>query len=279
MRSGLRARQLSRADLSARADENSKKIGLRGAVPSGRRFLSDGTASKVRASVFHSPMPVFARLDKKPPIPLFNATWEASRPALTAAYADAFAAAERRNDLLDRWANLDENARTLAFAEDVRAHQQAMVILLVADDVIRRLATGILGSAPGLKGGHGPRYNNGVHFTALLRATTNCIRHAAEWDDDADRDDTDARKLHWPYSDARNKGKQPIASIEVLQIALGLGIHERIYMAPCFDVLSRVDGSWWSGKTPADFDRFSAVITQTANEILAAGSPVGPAKV
>jgi hypothetical protein len=212
-------------------------------------------------------MPVFARLYKPQPIPLFETTWKHSRQSLGRAYLAAFEAAERRNVLLDDLLRVSDDARLAAYAEDIAAHQQAGTVLLAADDALQRLGKALQGIGPGVDRGFGPTYRD-VPLTALLRAATNAIRHASEWDDDADRDDEDSQKLHFPYNDPRNDGRKALKSIRILQKVLGYGVHERIHIAPSFDVLALIDGSWYSGKTPAEFSRFDTAVQAAAADIM-----------
>jgi len=215
-------------------------------------------------------VPVFARLHKANPIPLFRATWKFSRRSLILAYDAAFEAAERRNEFLESMRGpegLSEESRVAAYAEDIVAHQQAGVVLLAADNALWRLSRSLLpiGDA---KAGYGPSYNNGVRLTTLLRATTNAIRHVSDWDDDADREDGERRKLYFPYDSPQNEGQQALTSITVIMDALGYGTHERIWIAPSFDVLVTLDGTWYSGRTKADFSKFEAAVQEAESQII-----------
>jgi hypothetical protein len=169
---------------------------------------------------------------------------------------------------MNLWDTSEED-RTAAYAEDIAGNHQASIVLLAVDDSLQRLAAG-LGMRTLSLGLHaGPVYHNGVFFTSLIRACTNAIRHVSEWDDRIDRDDGDAGKLYFPYDDPRNVGQRALESITILQRALGVGIHERLYMAPCLDVLMTVDGQWYDQKTPADFGQLEAAVLSARDEIVA----------
>jgi hypothetical protein len=169
--------------------------------------------------------------------------------------------------LLDDLLRVSDEARLAAYAEDIAAHQQAGTVLLAADDALQRLGKALHGIGLGVDRGFGPTYRD-VPLTALLRAATNAIRHASEWDDDADREDEDGQKLHFPFDDPRNKGRKALKSIRILQKVLGYGVHERVHIAPSFDVLALIDGSWYSSKTPAEYLRFDTAVQAAAAEIM-----------
>lgn len=210
---------------------------------------------------------MFVRLYKSEPVSLFDATWSAARTSLQRAYESAFEAASRRNAHMDLW-NASKEGRTAAYAEDIAGNHQASIVLLAADDALQRLAAGVGVEALSLRLHAGPVYRHGVHFTSLIRACTNAVRHVSEWDDHVDRDDGDSRKLYFPYSDPRNVGQRALQSITVLQEALGVGIHDRLYMAPCLDALMVIDGQWYDQKVPADFSQFEGAVLAARDKIV-----------
>jgi hypothetical protein len=115
-------------------------------------------------------------------------------------------------------------------------------------------------------------YRNDIRFTTLVRACTNAIRHVSEWDDDLDREDGDSSKLFFPYEDNRNSGRRELDSIRILQKALGVGMHERLYMAPSLEVLMTVDGQWYDGKSKADFGQLERATLASRDEIIASAA-------
>jgi hypothetical protein len=153
----------------------------------------------------------FVRLDGPDPYELFGAQFRRSRFALQTAYDEAFAAWDRRSELLKEheWSSgyggmeipwlsaTGTGTRELpqatldrmwdeALAENVQADSQASIVLLVADDALQRLARGVLGDEKRAEGyglAYGAPYKGLVKFTRLLRAGTNAIRHVSEWDD------------------------------------------------------------------------------------------------
>lgn len=153
----------------------------------------------------------FVRLDGPDPYELFGAQFRRSRFALQTAYDEAFAAWDRRSELLKEhaWSSgyggmeipwlsaTGTETRELpqatldrmwdeALAENVQADSQASIVLLVADDALQRFARGVLSDqrrAAGYGPAYGAPYKGLVKFTRLLRAGTNAIRHVSEWDD------------------------------------------------------------------------------------------------
>jgi hypothetical protein len=145
------------------------------------------------------------------PYKLFGAQFRRSRLAMETAYDDAFAAWDRRCELMKEhdwssdyggmevpWsdayggqppalprADLDRMWDE-ALAENVLADCQASIVLLVADDAMQRFARGVLGEnrdPAGYGPAYGAPYKGLVQFTRLLRAGTNAVRHVSEWDD------------------------------------------------------------------------------------------------
>jgi hypothetical protein len=218
-------------------------------------------------------MTAFVRPSKAPPIELFASMIRFSRPSLEAAYYSAFEAARARNAEMDRFM-LDplrgveltheeaERSHIEAYRQDIRADQQSMIVLFVLDDSLQRLGRTLLGKAPGIARGFGRLYN-GVPLTTLLRATTNCVRHVSEWDDN--------ENLKYPYDvlDETDRDiKMAIGNIRVLQEALGVGRHENIWAAPCFHVLAILDGKF--GTEAANYDRLESAVMLAAREIVEA---------
>lgn len=152
----------------------------------------------------------FIKLDTLDPIELFAAQIRRSRLAVKVAYNEAFAAWDRRGELLRKrplssaydgleapWLDgygsrsplskvdldrmLDE-----AVAENVQADMQASLVVLVADDALQRLIRGLLKDerrGEGYGPDYGAPFRGMVKLTVLLHAGANAIRHVSEWDD------------------------------------------------------------------------------------------------
>src|SRR5579862_4840989 len=152
----------------------------------------------------------FIKLDTLDPIELFAAQIRRSRMAVKSAYDEAFAAWDRRSELLREhqlssgyggmdppWlegyggrpplAQVDlDRMWDDAVAENVQADMQASLVVLVTDDALQRLMRGLLGDERRPEG-YGPEYGvpykGLVKLTVLLRAGSNSVRHVSEWDD------------------------------------------------------------------------------------------------
>lgn len=216
-------------------------------------------------------MSAFVRLSKLDPIPLFAADMVHARPALKAAYLDAFSAQVESNNSLDRYirqavksdATADQKLLARGRAAEIRADRQATVVLLAADDSLQRLGKALLHKPLGPGLAFGPIYN-GVPLTRLLRATTNAIRHVSEWDDN--------KELVFPYAapaTVKNRDlKRALENIAVLQHAFGVGKHERIWSAPAFSMLALLDGKF--GTDAPNYHRVESAIFDTAEAIISA---------
>jgi hypothetical protein len=156
-----------------------------------------------------------------------------------------------------------QKARELHVAadgEDMQADWQASVVVLFADDVLRRYKRRVLPKKR-QRESFGPTYNDGVRLTELLWAGGNAIRHASEWDDDED--------LVFPYDPAKiEKGsnqERAWGNIRVFQRAFGRGIHERIREQQSWAVLCTMDGLY--GTHEPDYARIEEAIVKAAREI------------
>ena len=188
----------------------------------------------------------FVRLDGPDPYELFGAQFRRSRFALQTAYDEAFAAWDRRHELLREhelssgyggaeipWLSaVGAETRTLpkatldrmwddALAENVQADSQASIVLLVADDALQRFVRGVLGSerrAEGYGPAYGAPYKGLVKFTRLLRAGTNAIRHVSEWDDLPWRDyypwPGGGRDVYPPLDDCRQLEREARSALD-----------------------------------------------------------------
>ena len=174
-----------------------------------------------------------------------------------------------------------------AQAEDLLADQQASILVLWADDALRRFARGILNKAPTFNKGYGMKYgcwtelNVPVPLTTLLRATTNTLRHVSEWDDN--------NALIFPYDDFKTKSKAEVelltdqqrreesaaklalGNIKILRRAFGLGVTERIRDVVSWRCLVAIDG--YLGTHEPNFQRFEDAVVLAAREMTA---EVGP---
>ena len=214
-------------------------------------------------------MSAFVRPEKLPPIDLFAATLRTHRPSLSELFHSAFEAARLRNPAMEQQLFLRVREQSTqevkdlhaeAYAQDVRADQLAALVLLVADDAMQRLGRAVLGQAPGVTRGFG-KLLNGVPLTSLVRAVTNCYRHVSEWDDNAE--------LAFPYENTRTTDsnvRRALTSIKVLQKALGVGRHERIWTAPTFTVLALIDGNF--DTSPVQYERFENAVVASARDIV-----------
>lgn len=175
---------------------------------------------------------------------------------------------ERRDDLLAE-----------AQAEDLFADQQSPVLILWADDTLRRFCRGVLKKHPTFTNGYGPLYGSPapqgdpVHLTSLLRAATNTLRHVSEWDDNPELvfpydkkplsgttdEKTDEQKLN------EKKAQEARRSIKILVRAFGIGKHEPIRDVVSWRTLVAIDGNL--GTAPPDYQRFEDAILIAAREI------------
>jgi hypothetical protein len=83
------------------------------------------------------------------------------------------------------------------------------------------------------------------------------LRHVSEWDDNED--------LAFPYDAATAKSdnaKRAIENIEILQRALGIGVHEPIRDVLSWHVVVAVDGKL--GTEPPDYQRFEDALVAAA---------------
>jgi hypothetical protein len=142
----------------------------------------------------------FVRLDRLDPYELFGAQVRRSRLAIRTAYDEAFAAWDRRKELLQehQWSSAYGGQMATKFeadldrmwdeaiAENIQADIQAGIVVLVTNDALQRFARGVLVSASRAEGygaDYGVPYKGTVKLTVLLRAAANSVRHASEWDD------------------------------------------------------------------------------------------------
>lgn len=144
--------------------------------------------------------------------------------------------------------------------EDSTADWQASVVVLFADDVLRRFKRRVLPESR-QREGFGKTYNGGVRLTELLWAGANAIRHVSEWDDD--------EKLIFPYDPAKikegSKQERAWGNITVFQRAFGKGIHERIREVQSWAIVCTMDGLY--GTHEPDYARIEEVIVQAARNI------------
>jgi len=227
---------------------------------------------------------------KPPPVEQFVGVMRYNRSPLEEFYNSAMEAADRRNQAMRlmiyteiagapanitgiEWVDAPNNVvnypdteqlRLEAYVEDKRADLLAALVLLTADNALQRLGRALV-DRPRLRQGFGPILKS-VPLTTLLRATTNCVRHVDEWDENPN--------LHVGYegSSATDRATtQALETIAVLKEALGVGRHERIHQAPSFTVLALIDGKF--GTDPPDYRRFERAILSTAREIISEGNP------
>jgi hypothetical protein len=175
-----------------------------------------------------------------------------------------------------------------AQAFDLLADQQAAIMILWADDTLRRFARGVLKRAPNLKKGYGMTYGCWpalavpVPLTTMLRAATNTIRHVSEWDENS--------ALVFPYDDFKPKSKaekkllneqnrndenaaeQAIENIKILRVAFCIGVSERIRDVVSWRTLVAMDG--YLGTHAPDYQRFKNAIVTAAREM---ANEAGPA--
>ena len=147
-----------------------------------------------------------------------------------------------------------------AEGEDMQADWEASVVVLFADDVLRRYKRRVLPKGR-QRESFRPTYNDGVRLTELLWAGGNAIRHVSEWDDD--------EELVFPYDPANiEKGsnqERAWGNIRIFQRAFGKGIHERIREMQSWAVLVTMDGLY--GTHEPDYARIEQTIVKSAREI------------
>ena len=182
---------------------------------------------------------------------------------------------ERRDEL---WAE--------AQAEDLFADQQSSILILWADDTLRRFCRGVLKKLPTFTNGYGPLYGSPapqgdpVHLTSLLRAATNTLRHVSEWDDNPELvfpydkkpssgvsncDRSDEQKLN------EKKAQEARRSIKILVRAFGIGKNEPIRDVVSWRTLVAIDGNL--GTSPPDYQRFENAILIAAREMAYEAGP------
>jgi len=171
----------------------------------------------------------FLNLHPPDPYRLFGAVLRRSRLGLTTAYDAAFEADRRCKELMLEHKWLSARGKPVGFplfggdadaarfptaeqiercdalwaeaeAEDLQTDFQASIVLLWADDTLRRFERGVLERPPSFARGYGPTYGENVPLTTLLRAATNTLRHVSEWDDDED--------LVFPYHPCGHRGQR-----------------------------------------------------------------------
>lgn len=168
-----------------------------------------------------------------------------------------------------------------AQAEDLFSDQQASVLILWADDTLRRFARGVLKKSPGLKSGFGHSYGcwpTGevpVPLTTMLRAATNTLRHVSEWDDnpalifpyDSFKQKTKEEKASMTDQQKReySNAEQALENIAILKRAFGIGVHEPIRDVVSWRTLVQIDG--YLGTHAPDYRRFEDALLTAAREI------------
>ena len=144
--------------------------------------------------------------------------------------------------------------------EDGTADWQASVVVLFADDVLRRFKRSVL-PAERQRECFGKTFNGGVRLTELLWAGANAIRHVSEWDDD--------ENLVFPYDPAKieegSNQERAWKNIVVFQRAFGKGIHERMREMQSWAIVCQMDGLY--GTHEPDYARIEEAIVQAARDI------------
>jgi hypothetical protein len=233
-------------------------------------------------------MPRILRLERDDPIPQFFATIRRLREPIERAYFDAFAASDACNDGLRAARELFQSSLhaydlnqasaggngsrdvdqvnelyRIAYADDLRCDLQASLVVLFADNAIQRLGKRLFQRPIGLRG-FGTLFND-VHFTTLVRATTNTLRHVDDWAD-----------LPFPYPEA-DAATSPIERVQlenivVLQKAFGIGKHEAIRDLVSWRTIVTIDGLY--GSQPPDYRRFENALLAAAREICETSGPL-----
>lgn len=233
----------------------------------------------------------FVNLHRPDPHRLFGAVLRRSQLGIRAGYDAAFAADVRCKELMEEERFLGARGQPFGFpvfggdadtsrfptadiierraalwaeaqAEDLQTDFRASIVVLWADDMLRRFERDVLKREPSLATGFGPVYGENVPLTTLLQVATNTLRHVSQWDVD--------KEVRFPYEPAKAKSsaaKQAHRNIAVLQRAFGIGKHEPIREPVSWRVLVAVDGQL--GTAPPDFGRFEAAIVAAAQAIAA----------
>jgi hypothetical protein len=168
-----------------------------------------------------------------------------------------------------------------AQAEDLFADQQASILILWADDTLRRFARGVLKTSPTFKKGYGhtygcwPAQSVPVPLTTMLRAATNTLRHVSEWDDNPAlvfpyqtfKPKTKQEKALMSEQQKRdyNNAEQAIENIAILRQAFGIGVNEPIRDIVSWRTLVAIDG--YLGTHPPDYQRFENALLTAAREM------------
>ncbi|MBD5654754.1 MAG: hypothetical protein IAI50_06185 [Candidatus Eremiobacteraeota bacterium] len=205
---------------------------------------------------------------------------------------DAHFAGTERRSLEEIVARRDE-IWAEAQAEDLFADQQASILVLWADDALRRFARGVLKRAPSFDKGYGVTYGCWpagevpIALTTMLRAATNTLRHVSEWDDNS--------ALVFPYDDFKPKNKaeksqltehqrfeennaeQSIQNIKILRRAFGIGVNERIRDIVSWRTLVAIDG--YLGTHAPDYQRFENALVTAAREMADEAGPESRARL
>lgn len=154
-----------------------------------------------------------------------------------------------------------------AIVEDKNADWQASIVVLFADDVLRRFSRRVLNKKPTLNNGYGPTYGGGVRLTTLLQAGANAIRHVSEWDDD--------EMLTFPYEAATiakgSNADRARRNIRIFQRAFGKGVHEPIREMQSWAILCTMDGLY--GTHGPDYTRVEAAVIAAARDIASESGP------
>jgi hypothetical protein len=246
-----------------------------------------GPAKPIKGTIVD--MSRFVNLGNHDPYRLFAAVLARSRRGMEEAFYAAFAADARCSQLMKEEQLLSISitptaigatavetpvARALeygAMSEErtslrVAAQAEDLIVVLWADNILQRLARGVLGKRSNSSDGYGPRYGSAqdpVPFTSMLRAATNTLRHVSEWDDN--------EELCFPYEESTAtsfNAKMAIQNIRILSRVFGLCKNERIRDVVSWRLLVAVDGKL--GTQPPDYRRFEKAVLAAAREIAAA---------
>ena len=168
-----------------------------------------------------------------------------------------------------------ETLHTRAVAQDYHADYLANIPILFADATIQRFGRNVLGKGLGFKEGFGRSYGDHrgrAPYTFVVRAAANAIRHVGEWDDN-DWNKYGAGVVYPALDDASNSDRTKIQSIEILQRAMGIGVHERLRDVVSMKTLILIDGLE-NGKH--SYNRFEDCLLEAAREIAAAAGNQAP---
>lgn len=241
-------------------------------------------------------MASFVKLEWLDPYRLFASRLRLHHHAMEVAYNNAFAAFHTCHELLkeDLWSQFSgspmewfmamatgeggdafvrpEPVRDYHYeaqAQDALADHQASAVLLFADDTLQTFGRGVLGKNHKSFAAYGPRYPDAknpaesVAFTTLLRAATNAVRHVSEWD----TPDLEFPYAPVPHCDRGCQTCRASQTIDVIQRAFGIGIHERVRDVVSMRVLIRVDGQL--GTAEPEYGRFEAAMLSAAFDMAA----------